>query len=374
MLRIITPLIVVVLMLAVIAGSFWNKKTPMPANVAVIPVLVAEVKRQDFPLYAQSVGRVQASHTVDIRPQIDAILQHIAVQEGQYVKKGAELARLDDREIRANLEQIKAQVDVAVSQLDLAEIELKRFQDLRNQGAISEQEIDRQAAQVRQLQASVKSYQATLAAQEVQLSYTRIHAPISGVVGIHNIHEGNVVRSNDVLPLFTLVQLNPIAVEFALPQSLLLEVLPLKQSADKALVNIYRGDAAELLAQGTLSTVDNRIASNSGTLRLKAQVNNNDGKLWPEQAVVVDLQLGIINQALVVSQKALKQGAQGHFVWRIDENNHAQTVAVKVIKSDTDWAVVEGINEGDQVVIDGQYRLSEGAVVEVRKLQENAHE
>jgi len=330
-----------------------------------VPVQLAQVQVQDVPVWLRGLGQVKPQQSVEIRSQVDGMLQEILVQEGQMVEAGQLLARIDDRAIKAALAQANAELDVVQAQLDSAKRDLQRYQDLRQSQAISAQQKDQQQAQVQQLQAELRRVQATIHAQQVQLSFTQINSPISGQVGIRNVDAGNYVRPSDTQGLFSVVQLNPISVEMSLPQARLPQLQLLMQQIrqqQKVTVEAYLQDGAELLATGTLTVVDNRVASGSGTIRVKADFANPEHRLWPAQSVVVALNTAQLSQALTVPVKAVQQGPQGSFVWKVEQSK-ATVQPIQLLHSEGTLAVVTGVSAGQQVVVDGQSRLRPGALV-----------
>lgn len=335
-----------------------------PAGPAV-PVQLASVQQLDVPLWLRGLGQVKPQQSVEIRSQVDGLLQEILVQEGQLVSAGQLVARIDDRAINAALSQAKAELDVVQAQLDIAKRDLQRYQNLTQSQAISAQQKDQQQAQVQQLQAELRRVQATINAQQVQLSFTQITSPISGQVGIRNVDAGNYVRPSDAQGLFSVVQLDPISVEMALPQARLPQLQRLMQQIRKQQaveVQAYLQDGAELLATGQLTVVDNRVASGSGTIKVKADFANPDHRLWPAQSVVVALNTERLSQALTVPVKAIQQGPSGSFVWKVEQGK-ATVQPIQLLHTEGSMAVITGVSAGQQVVVDGQSRLRPGAMV-----------
>jgi len=333
--------------------------------VPAVPVQLALVQQQDVPLWLRGLGQVKPQQSVEIRSQVDGVLQEILVQEGQLVQAGQLLARIDDRAINAALSQAKAELDVVKAQLDVATRDLQRYQNLTQSQAISAQQKDQQQATVQQLHAQLRRVEATINAQQVQLSFTQITSPISGQVGIRNVDAGNYVRPSDAQGLFSVVQLDPISVEMALPQARLPQLQRLMQQIRQQQVvevQAYLQDGAELLASGQLTVVDNRVASSSGTIKVKADFANPDHRLWPSQSVVVALNTERLSQALTVPAKAIQQGPAGSFVWKVEQGK-ATTQPVQLLHTEGSVAVVTGVTAGQQVVVDGQSRLRPGAMV-----------
>ncbi|SHL43690.1 efflux RND transporter periplasmic adaptor subunit [Phytopseudomonas punonensis] len=360
--RTVLPLVCIVLAGAGVA--WWLR--PAPAVVtqapAAVPVVIYEVVPADFPVLVRTLGRVRALNSVEVRAQVEATLVDLPVAEGQQVRKGQLLARLDDRNLRAALQQAQAERDVIRAELAIARIDLQRYQNLVRERASPAQTLDQQKALVARLQATLATRDAAVSAAQVQLSYTRIESPIDGRLGIRNVDVGSLLRANDSVSLFSVVQIDPIDVEATLPQRRLPELQHLLSAAQKAPVQAFREDGGALLGTGSLALIDNRVALDTGTLRFKARFDNALEQLWPDQSVVVTLQTGLLRQALAVPLQAIRQRTEGTFVWRV-EGEQVQPVAVKVLHEDEQHAVVSGLAAGDQIVTDGQSRLRPGVTV-----------
>lgn len=371
--RISSPRTLLVLLALVLLGAaaWFTSQRPQaarPAASSAIPVSVIAVQREDVPRFLSALGTVQSLHSVVIRPQVEGVLTRIAVQEGQDVKKGDLLATLDDRAIRASLDQARAQLGQSQAQLQVAQTDLKRYRLLSEDNGISRQTLDQQQALVNQLQATLLGNQANIAAAEVQLSYTRILSPVSGRVGIRTVDEGNLVRTSDTKGLFSVTRLDPINVEFSVPQQWLPTLQQLTASSEPAPIQAYlEGDGdtgGRLLGEGRLSLIDNQIAAGTGTLRAKATFTNPDARLWPGQLVTLRVQTGIERNALVVPPGVVRQGVDQHFVYRI-QGDKAEAVPVKVLYQDSKVNVISGVEANDRLVADGQSRLKPGAKVEI---------
>ena len=352
----------------VMVSGLWLSCAAAAQQSPAVPVKTALVQQQSVPVWIRAIGQVKAQQSVEIRSQINGILQRILVEEGQLVKAGDLLAVIDDRSIRAAYEQAKAQLAVVQAQLDVAKLDLKRYQNLRKDQAVSAQMADQQQAKVQQLEAELRSVQATINARQVELSYTQILSPISGQVGIRNVDAGNYVRTSDASSLFSVVQLDPISIEIALPQSRLPELQLLTQQIRQqqtvpVLAFLKEGD--DPLAQGKLTVVDNRVASATGTIRVKADFANPDAALWPSQSVVIALQSKVLDQVLTIPVKALQQGPEGSFVW-FEQQGKAATAPVEVVLQDKNQVVVTGLKAGQQVIVDGQSRLRKGAELKIQ--------
>lgn len=336
-----------------------------PKGPPPVPVSVVAVEQRDVPQLAAGIGTVQSLHSVVLRPQVSGIVTDVLFDEGQQVKKGQLLARIDDRTILANLRQAEAEKARNVAQLRAAKLDQSRYNNLLAEEAISRQTVEQQGALVEQLEAAIRANEATIAAQQVQLSFTQITSPVTGRVGLRRIDPGNLVQAGDADGLVAVTQVDPISVIFTLPQELLVTLQGLTHGAPTAHVGAYDRDGGVLLAEGKLKTVDNQVDAATGTIRLRAEFTNKDGKLWPGQFVTVRLQTGMSNGALVVPARTVKQGLQGAFVFRVREQR-AEVVPVQVGYSNDEFAVIQnGLAEGDSIVSDGHSRLTPNAVVKL---------
>lgn len=359
------------LLVALVAIGAWFLCRPTTARSAAptaIPVRVVEVLRQDLPRYTSGIGTVLSLHSVVIRPQVDGILTRLLVKEGQLVKTGDLLATIDDRAIRAALDQARAQLAQNQAQLQVAQVNLKRYKLLSVDDGISKQTYDQQLALVNQLNATVQGNQAAIDAALVQLSYTQIRSPVTGRVGIRTVDEGNVLRTTDSQGLFSVTQIDPIAVEFSLPQQMLPTLQGLVQAQDPAAVKAYLGADGDhpgaLLGTGHMTLIDNQINSDTGTLRAKAEFANARQALWPGQLVTVKIQTALDQGALTVPPTVVQRGLDQHFVYRV-KGDKVEAVPVQVLYQDSALNIISGVQAGDVLVSDGQSRLKPGALVQV---------
>ena len=355
-----------VLLVAISAWQGLRREAPANRAASAIPVRVVAVAQQDVPRYLSAIGSVLSLHSVEVRPQVEGVLTQVLVKEGQWVKQGDLLATLDDRAIRANLDQARAQLGQTQAQLQVGNVNLKRYQLLSSDDGVSKQTLDQQQALVNQLQATIKGNQAAIDNAAVQLSYTQIRSPVSGRVGIRNVDPGNLVRTSDTQSLFSVTQIDPIAVEFALPQQQLPVLQGLLNSATPAEVETYLDADGErsLLAKGHLMLIDNQVSATTGTVRVKAEFDNRDARLWPGQLVTVRLRTAVDEDALVVPPPVVQRSIDGHFVYRLD-GDKVSAVPVKVVYQDSTLNVIAGVKAGDRLVLDGQSRLKPGSTVEV---------
>ena len=358
------------LIMALIVTGSWLLTRPAktkPTHAPTVPVRVIQVVQRDVPRYVSGIGAVLSLHSVMIRPQIDGILTQLLVKEGQSVKAGDLLATLDDRSIQASLDQANAQLGQNQAQLKVAQIDLKRYQLLSVDNGISKQTLDQQQALVNQLKATARGNQAAIAAAKVQLSYTHIHSPVTGRVGIRAVDPGNFLRVSDAQGLFSVTQIDPIAVEFSLPQQQLPTLHDLLEAKTPALVKAFIGDSEHSitpLGEGRLSLIDNQVSATTGTIKVKAQFDNPQHTLWPGQRVNVELQTGVEQNALVVPPSVVQRGLDNYFVYRV-KGDGVESVPVRMVYQDTDLNIISGVNGGDTLVSDGQSRLKPGSRIEV---------
>jgi RND family efflux transporter MFP subunit len=356
---------------ALLAIGIWTYTRPVTAKVSTpvaIPVRVVNVVMEDVPRFATGIGSVLSLQSVMIRPQVDGILTRLLVKEGQQVKVGDLLATIDDRSIRATLDQTKAQLAQSQAQLDMAQLDLKRYKLLSVDNSISKQQYDQQQALVNQLKATAAGNQATINASQVQLSYTQIRSPVTGRVGIRNVDEGNFLRVSDTQGLFSVTQIDPVSVTFSLPQQMLPTLQGLISASTPASVKAYLGEGATgtLLGDGKLTLIDNQVVAATGTIRAKAEFANPQARLWPGQLVTVKIQTAIDRNALKVPPQVVQRGAEHHYVYRV-KGDSVEIVPVKVLYQDSDLVLISGVNANDVLVSDGQSRLKAGSHIEVVK-------
>jgi RND family efflux transporter MFP subunit len=352
-------------LLIVLAGAgLWYALKPAPTKLATptaIPVRVIAVSEKDVPRYTSGIGSVLSLHSVVVRPQVDGILTKILVKEGQLVKAGDLLATIDDRSIRASLDQARAQLGESQAQLQVALVNLKRYKLLTVDDGISKQTYDQQQALVNQLKATAQGNQASIDAAQVQLSYTQIRSPVTGRVGIRTVDEGNFLRMTDTAGLFTVTQIDPIAVEFSLPQQMLPTLQGLINDPQRAPVKAYigadtDGETGNLLGEGHLTLIDNQINANTGTIRAKAEFDNASQKLWPGLLVTVKIQTALDKDALVVPPTVVQRGLDQHFVYRVN-GDKVEAVQVQMVYQGSGQDIIKGVKAGDVLVSDGQSRL-----------------
>ncbi|NVO06048.1 MAG: efflux RND transporter periplasmic adaptor subunit [Rhodoferax sp.] len=332
----------------------------------VQPVSVRPARQQDVRVMVNAIGSLTASNTAVVRAQVSGVLQRIQFQEGQQVKAGQLLAQIDPRAFAASASQAEGALARDSAQLENAKVDLARYKDLLAKDAAPKQQLDTQAALVRQLEGTVKVDQGALDSAKLQLSYTQVLAPISGRVGLKQVDLGNVVQPSDANGLVSIAQTRPIALVFAIPASqvpLLQALLAAKQVLP---VQAWDKSGTRQLATGRVATIDNAIDAATDTIKVKALFPNIDDALFPNQSVGVRLQLDTLKDVLAVPQAAVLRGTQGFYVYVVEADNTVSTRVVKPGAVDGEWMAVEGAVQPDEkVVIDGVDRLRNGAKVEV---------
>ena len=330
------------------------------------PVAVAAARAGNIDIVQTALGTVNALRTVTVRPRVDGQLQAVSFTEGQLVAAGALLAQIDPASFQVALEQAEGQLARDAAQLNNARLDLARYQTLLAQDSIARQQVDQQAALVKQLEGTVKMDQANLDNAKLQLSYTRIVAPVAGRTGLRQVDPGNMVHQSDTNGIVVITQVDPITVLYTIPQDALPRVLERMRSGDKPQVQALDRDLKTVLATGSLLTTDNVIDVATGTVKLKAQLPNSNGKLFPNQFVNVRMVVDTHRNVIVVPTAAVQLGAQGPVVYVVKDDN---TVEVRPVKTGAVEAgmteVTSGLQAGERVITDGVDRIREGAKVEV---------
>jgi len=336
-----------------------------------VPVTIGHVWQKNVPIYLDGLGTVQAFNTVTIHTRVDGQLVKVAFTEGQEVKTGDLLAQIDPAPYQAALDQTIAKKAQDAAQLANARADLQRYADLLKTDGTTQQVYDTQKALVDQLAATVKADDAAIASAQVNLDYTNIRSPIDGRTGIRQVDQGNVVHASDAGGLVVLTQLKPISIVFTLPET----VLPkLQDNQDMdgtpfAVLAVAR-DNTNVLAAGRLAVIDNQIDSTTGTLKLKATFANENLQLWPGQFVNTRLLLETREDSVVVPASVVQRGPNGAFAFVVSEapdgstNRIARMRSIKVAQIDNGEALIDdGLDAGETVVVDGQYKLQDGSKV-----------
>lgn len=330
-----------------------------------VAVNAAAVKVEDVPISREGIGNVQAYQLVTVRAQIDGKLLAVEFREGQMVKAGDVLARIDPAVPQAALDQAIAKHAQDSATLANARLDLERYQRLAATNAGPRQQADQQKAVVEQLEAQVRADEAAIANARTNLAYTTITSPISGRTGLRQVDAGNIIRSGDAAGLVTIAQIQPIAVVFTLPQRDL-AVVPAAMARGPVAVEVLDSDGKAVLATGKLEVVDNQVDVTTGTIKLKAAFANEDSKLWPGQFVSVRLRVGEIAGARTIPTPALRRGPAGPFVYLIGEGNVVSARPVTIgLQDEVRVVITGGLQPGDRVVTAGFPRLSEGRAVQI---------
>ena len=326
---------------------------------------VAVAARREVPIYMSGLGTVQAFFTVGIHSQVDGKLQEVLFTEGQQVKKGDVLAKIDPRLFQAALDQAKAKKAQDEALLTAAEKDLARFKGLASKFIETQQNVDRQQGTVDQLKAAIIADEAMIETAQTNLDYTNITAPSDGRMGVRLVDPGNIVHASDAGSLATLVLTRPSAVMFTLPARSLDDV---RSAMARGPVEViaFDQDNRRALSTGQLLLVDNIIDQTTATIRLKAIFPNEDDALWPGEFVNARILIETRSSALVIPPTAVQRGPQGLFTWVISENDTAEPRPIEVGPATKDVVVVTaGLKDGERVVTDGQYKLKRGVPVTI---------
>ncbi len=332
------------------------------------PVTIATVRRQDMPVMVQAVGTLSALNTANVVARVSGELQALHFDEGGRVSAGQLLAQIDPRVYEANVALAEGSLARDRAQLDAARNDLRRYRNLVSKDGVSRQQVDTQAALVRQLEGTVQSGEATLARARIDLDNTRVTAPIAGRVGLKQTDLGNFVQPglSGGVGIVTITQVQPIALQFSIPSSRLPVLDARLRAGEPVPVEAWSPDGQTRLATGFVASIDNSIDPATDTIRAKAQFANDDESLFPNQPVSVRLRLDVVADALTVPRAAIMRGARGFYLYAVDSDDAAQVRVVSTGIVHDEWIVVQGpIKEGERVVIDGVDRLRAGAKVEI---------
>lgn len=337
-----------------------------PADTGPVRVAVGTVGRGDVPVYVSGLGVVTAMRSATIRPQVEGILQEIYFKEGQPVRKDEPLARIDPRPYEAALRKAVADVEQNKAQAVAARQSLDRQKLLGSRDIASKETIETAQAKLGQMDAAVDAAVAAAERARIDLDNTLIRAPWNGLAGMRAIDEGNMVRTGDASGLVVLAQVDPIAVVFTLPADSLPPAAR-NPSAAKGVVSLLGRDRKTETAQGELTAVDNLIDQNTNAIKLKAVFANGGYTLWPGQFVTARLAVDTIRNAVTAPAAAVQRGPDGTYAFVVRAGEHAATVEQRPVVVDLvqdDIAVVRsGLEPGERVVVEGQYRLKNGSAV-----------
>jgi membrane fusion protein, multidrug efflux system len=331
-----------------------------------VPVIATTAAQQDVPIYYDALGTVMAFNTVSIRTQVTGQIVSIDFRQGQDVKKGDVLAKIDPDPFKAALDQAVAKKAEDRATLIDAEKDLARFKTLVLRNAETQQNVDSQQAKVDLTKAMIEADQAAIEAAQTQLGFTTIAAPIDGVVGFRQVDIGNIVNTSDPNPLTVLTQIKPCYAVFTLPQA---DLGPVREAMLHGVVEVLAFDQDDVhqLAKGELLLIDNQIDQSTSTIRLKAQFPNQDERLWPGEFVHIRILITTSKDAVTVPPVAVQRGPDGLYVWVIKPDNTVEQRPISAQTIDDKTAIIsKGLAVGERVVIDGQSRLDQGVRVNIR--------
>jgi multidrug efflux system membrane fusion protein len=343
------------------AAGRWGADANRP-----FPVSAEPARKADLNVRLVALGTVTPVYTVTIRSRVDGELQKLYFTEGTNVEAGAPLADIDPRPFEVQKLQNEAQLAKDNALLDNARLDLVRFQTLLDQDSVAKQQVDTQAALVRQYEAAIKLDEAQVESAALQLAYAHITAPISGRIGLRSVDQGNMIHASDVNGIAVITQLHPITVLFSIPQDAVPKVMKRFKSGEPMPVDAFDRDGKTLLATGKLTTVDNQIDPTTGTVKLRAEFENTDETLFPNQFVNVQLITEQLTGTTVVPNAAVQRGTVGTFVYVVTAQKTATVRVVETGPSEKGAIeITKGLAPGELVVVDGVDKLREGSPVEL---------
>src|SRR5438445_7237287 len=332
-----------------------------------VPVTIAHAAQRAVPFELLATGTVEPRQTVEVQAQVTGVLTQVTFHEGDEVAAGQVLFQIDPRPFQAALEQAKGMLARDQAQAANARLEADRYAELVKQDYVTKQDYDEKRATADALAATVRADSAGVANAQLNLDWATVRAPISGRTGRLLVREGNLVRANSTDPLVVINQIHPILVRFAVPEQNLADIQRYRPNRLPVLVSPSKQDTA--FSAGALTFVDNSVDTATGTVLLKAEFANRDNALWPGEFLNVQLQLYVEDSALVVPAQAVMTGQQGTYLFAVNQDGTARSQAVTVERTAGQYAVLTrgaGVQVGEQIVTDGQLRLTAGAAVEVK--------
>jgi len=363
------PFLITTMSCAVLALAACSRSKAPPADPGV-PVSVAKVEKKALPELINAVGSVEAINSVQIKSLIDGQLLESHVKDGEDVRKGQLLFKIDARPAQAALAQANAALAKDEAARDLAHAQVQRYAPVAAKGFISQDQMQQYQTVYQAAAASVKVDNANVQAAKLTLGYGDIYAPIDGRAGRNLVQPGNIVKANDTQALLTINQLSPIFVAFAVPGQYVERVRGAQAKGTLAAVASGEGIAGSI--EGELSFVDNAVDPATNTVKLRATFANADQRLWPGEFVSITLTLGADADALVIPDTAVKAGPNGSYVFVIKPDEHAEQRSVEVARSvGREAMIAKGLNAGETVVIDGQSRLVDGTKVRIADADTN---
>lgn len=347
-------------------GASAGKNSNRPGRLPLAPVQVAKAVSETIPRTLSALGTVQAANSVTVTSRVEGQLMQIHFEEGQKVNAGDLLFTIDPRPFEIQLAQAQGQLAKDQATLANARRDLSRYQKLATTNVISQQELDTQQATVKSAEAGIKVDQATIDSAKLQLTYSRITAPISGKMGLRQVDTGNFITAGTAMPLVVINQTAPADVLFTVPENDIPLIRMAQRTMPELTVTALSKDNSIRLAQGKLLTLDNQIDAATGTVKAKARFTNDDDLLFPNQFVNVLLQVGQLENAVVIPNAALQMGTEGNYVWLLEAENKVRKQIVDVELQTPERVVIKsGVSAGDTLVTDGIDRLTDGTQVEV---------
>ena len=334
-----------------------------PAVTLPVPVVIAQVQQHDEPIVLSGLGTVEALNTASIQSQVIGVLEQVYFTEGQTVKKGDVLAKIDPRLYEAALRQAQGQLAKDTALHAQAESDLARFHKLSTQDSIALQQVADQQFLVAQDAAAMKTDQGLINTDQTNLDYTTLRAPFDGVTGLLQVQIGNLIQPSNTTGIVVLTQVQPISVVFILPNA---NITPVQEAMARGPVQatVYDQSGSKQLDVGTLLAINNQAAPTSGTVQLKAIFPNEHRQLWPGTFVNVELTTSVVKNALTVPTNALQQNNNGQFVYVVGADKRVSVQPVEVTQRLHGVALIsKGLQAGETVVVQGQYRLTSGALV-----------
>jgi multidrug efflux system membrane fusion protein len=368
--------ILAVIVYAVVVRPILNARAAGPAASGArggrgmgsgpTPVTAATARQSDLTLKLVALGTVTPVRTVTVRSRVDGELQKINFDEGKMVVAGTPFAELDPRPFQVQKLQAEAQLAKDQALLENAQVDLKRFQTLLAQDSVAEQQVATQVSLVHQYEASLKVDQAQVESANLQLTYAQILTPVSGRVGLRQVDQGNIVHAGDANGIAVITQLQPITVVFSIPQFAIPQVMKTFAAGEPMAVVAYDRDGKTKLATGHLVTIDNQVDLTTGSVKLRGEFTNEDGALFPNQFVNIELTIGQLKNATVIPGAAVQIGSNGNYVYVVKDG---KTVALRDVETgaveNSRVAITKGLAPGEVVVVDGVDKLRDGAPVEL---------